>query len=136
MHHNILIDHFSAGKSKIHGKGVIVNTNIPGRCKLGEIEGELVKLPQARKKIEQQAVIFFIELSDDLALDCSRGNVFKYLNHSCSPNCYLRVYRNRVEVYSLGKIKKGLELTVDYGETPHKNGMICSCGSKRCRGKI
>lgn len=132
----ISIDSFSRCRSEIHGYGVRTEIRIPGRRKLGEVGGELVRLPQARKKAEKRALIFLVELDDNLALDCTHGSVFRYLNHSCKPNCYLRVYRNRVEVYSLGVINKGTELTIDYGETPHKNGMECRCGSKGCRGII
>jgi uncharacterized protein len=130
------IDQLEARDSTIHGQGLFTRVDISGRCKLGEITGRLVKLPQARRKIETQPAIYFIELNDRYALDCSNGNIFKYLNHSCKPNCYLRIFRMRVEVYSLDYIEAGSELTLDYEETPHKNGMICTCGVDRCRGKI
>jgi hypothetical protein len=110
--------------------------NLPGRRKLGEISGRLVRLPQARKAIEGAARIYFIELTDAWALECSDGNQFKHLNHSCSPNCYLRILGKRVEVYTLRPIKRGAELTVDYGETPHKGGMRCRCGAPNCRGVL
>ena len=35
---------------------------------------------------------------------------------------------------ALRSIKRGAELTVDYGETPHKGGMRCGCGAANCRG--
>lgn len=108
--------------------------NLPGRRKLGEITGRLVRLPDARKAIEQAERIYFIELTSSWALECSDGNQFKHLNHSCSPNCYLRIIGNRVEVYTLRPIHPGAELTVDYGETPHQGGMRCQCGAANCRG--
>jgi len=64
--------------------------NLPGRRKLGEISGRLVRLPKARKDIECAERIYFIELTDTWALKCSEGNQFKHLNHCCSPNSYLR----------------------------------------------
>lgn len=120
--------------SKIQGRGLFAATNLPGRRKLGEISGQLVKLPLARKAIESAPQIYFIELSRRWALECSEGNQFKHLNHSCRPNCYLRVFRKRVEVYSLRRIPTGAELTVDYGMTPHKGGMRCACSASMCRG--
>jgi hypothetical protein len=131
-----MIDLMEVRDSAIHGQGIFIKIGIDGRYKLGEINGELVRLPGARKKIETQSAIYFIELSDEWALDCSQGNILKFLNHSCKPNCYLRIYRNKVEVYSLGKIEAGTELTIDYGETPHKYGMKCNCGVEDCRGLI
>jgi hypothetical protein len=120
--------------SPIQGRGLFATTNLPGRRKLGEISGRLVRLPQARKQIEGAERIYFIELTDKWALECSDGNQFKHLNHSCSPNCYLRIIDLRVEVYTLRTIKRGAELTVDYGETPHRGGMRCGCGAANCRG--
>jgi hypothetical protein len=119
--------------SSIQGRGLFTTTSLPGRRKLGEISGQLVKLPQARKDIEHAERIYFIEVTDTWALECSNGNQFKHLNHSCTPNCYLRIIGKRVEVYTLRSISCGEELTVDYGETPHKGGMRCHCGASKCR---
>jgi len=120
--------------SAIQGRGLFAAMPLPGRCKLGEISGRLVKLPLARKVIESAERIYFIELTRTWALECSEGNQFKHLNHSCAPNCYLRIVAKRVEVYTLRAIQLGTELTVDYGATPHKEGMRCQCGASNCRG--
>ena len=125
-----------ARASKIHGLGVFAAFALPGRRKLGELTGRLVRLPQARHAVQECDRIYMVELSRRIALDCSRGNEFKYLNHSCHPNCYLRVVRRRVEVYSLKPIAVGTELTIDYGETPHKGGMACSCRAENCKRRL
>ncbi len=122
--------------SSIDGRGLFPLADLPARRKIGELRGELVRLPQARKGIELKPKIYFIELSRRFALDCSQGNSFKYLNHSCRPNCYLRIFRRRVEVYALNRIRAGTELTVDYGQTPHRGGMPCRCGAANCRGVL
>lgn len=122
--------------SDIDGRGVFAVAELPARRKLGEIAGIWVRLPEARNRVAAARRIYLIELNRRLALDCSRGNVFKHLNHACQPNCYLRVFRNRVEVYTLRRIRPGTELTVDYGVTPHRSGMQCRCGGESCRGRI
>jgi uncharacterized protein len=127
---------FKAGRSRLHGYGLFANADLPARRKLGEMSGHYVKLPEARKLVESLPVIQLVELGPRLALDCRDGNDFKYLNHSCKPNAYLRIYRKSVEIYALREIKKGEELTVDYGVTPHKRGMLCHCGADKCRGTI
>lgn len=134
-------NHMKAGKtvvrtSRIHGRGLFAAAALPARKKIGEVSGRLVPLPQARTRVERQAQIYLVELGPRLALDCSEGNEFRHLNHSCEPNCYLRVIRHRVEVYTRTAIAKGCELTVDYGETPHRGGMRCSCQSARCRQRL
>lgn len=125
-----------ARKSDIHGLGVFAVAALPARRKLGELNGNLVRLPQARHEVEGRERIYLIELSRRLALDCSRGNELRFLNHSCRPNCYLRVIRRTVEVYTLRAIDVGTELTVDYGETPHKGGMICCCRLENCKRRL
>jgi len=122
--------------SKIQGRGLFATRILPKRRKIGEVSGELLRLPQARNAVESKPKIYLVEVSDRLALDCSRGNCFKYLNHSCRPNCYLRIHLNRVEVYTRESIAPGAELTVDYGCTPHKGGMNCRCGAARCKGVL
>lgn len=124
------------GQSPIHGRGVIARLPLPGRRKLGEITGRRVPLPEAWRWVEKRRKIYMIELTPHEALDCARGNAFKHLNHSCQANCYLRICRGRVEVYTLRALPAGTELTVDYGITPHAGGMTCHCGVPGCRGAL
>ena len=77
-----------------------------------------------------------IDLSDTRALDCTKGNLLRLLNHSCRANAFLRIFRERVEVYARRDIRTGEEITVDYGESPHSGGMKCGCGHKGCRDSI
>jgi SET domain-containing protein len=128
--------HVAAAPSKLHGRGLFARGALPARRKIGELSGSLVKLPDAWHTAAGQPRIYLVQVSARRALDCSQGNDFKYLNHSCAPNCYLRVHRLRVEVYTLRRIKPGTELTVDYGETPHRDGMRCTCGAENCRGVV
>jgi uncharacterized protein len=126
----------AAGRSRLDGRGLFARGELPARRKLGEISGELVALPGAWNTAAGRKKIDLVQVSARRALDCSRGNHFKYLNHSCAPNCYLRVYKRKVEVYTLRRIEPGAELTVDYGETPHDRGMRCRCGAPACRGTV
>jgi SET domain-containing protein len=77
-----------------------------------------------------------IDLDHAHALDCTRGNALRHLNHSCGPNVFMRIFRHRVEIYAKQDIKIGEELTLDYGETPHDDGMQCRCGHRECRSRI
>ena len=124
-------------KSAIHGRGLIAQMELPARRRIGVISGKLVKLPEGRRAVENLPVIYFVELTSRWALDCSEGNKFKHINHSCRPNCYLRIAGKRVvEIYTLRKIPAKAELTCDYSLTPHKNGMTCRCGHSNCKGKL
>jgi SET domain-containing protein len=75
--------------------------------------------------------------NEDIALDASvNSNELRYINHSCEPNVFMRRAYRKVEYYALRNIKKGEELTCDYGETHHEGTLPCRCGAKKCRGYI
>lgn len=128
--------HFAVRKSPINGRGLYTLSNLPPRRKVGEISGTRVGNRLAWKQVAQQEKIFLVALDDQFSLDISQANSFKDMNHSCQPNCYLRIIAGRIEVYTLRRISAGSELTVDYVETPHPNGMPCSCKAPNCRGVI
>ena len=124
-------------KSKIAGQGAYAIKPIPARKKIGDLGGVIITMREARKLIRDLKVINLVELGDDLALNASANpNDLKFINHSCGPNTYLRVTKNRVEFYTLRAIRKGEELTADYGETHHDGKLPCKCGASNCRGFI
>ncbi|RME29989.1 SET domain-containing protein [Candidatus Parcubacteria bacterium] len=45
-----------------------------------------------------------------------RGNLARYINHSCRPNCEADVVDDRICIFALRDIEPGEELTYDYGE--------------------
>ena len=127
-------------KSKVAGKGAYALQNIPAKKKLGNMAGEIISYGEAQKRVKQQpdAALLMVEFDNDpIALDASvNRNALSYINHSCNPNTYLRRAYKKVEFYSLRVIKKGEELTADYGETHHDGKLACRCGAKNCRGYI
>jgi SET domain-containing protein len=124
-------------KSRIAGKGAYAIKTIPARRKIGDLGGVIITMREARKLIRNKKVINLVELDDDLALNASANpNDIRFINHSCDPNTYMRVLKNRVEFYSLRQIRKGEELSCDYGETHHEGTLPCRCGATHCRGFI
>lgn len=124
-------------KSKIAGKGAYAVQAIPARKKIGDLGGVIITMKEAMRLIRDLKVINCVELDNDLALNASANpNDMRFINHSCDPNTFMRVMRNRVEFYALKRIKKGEELSCDYGETHHEGTLPCKCGAKNCRGFI
>ena len=124
-------------KSKIAGKGAYALQRIPARKKIGDLGGVIITMKEAMKLIKNLKVINLVELDNDLALNASANpNDMRFINHSCGPNTYLRVMKDRVEFYALRDIKKGEELSCDYGETHHEGKLPCKCGAKNCLGFI
>ena len=59
----------------------------------------------------------------------------RFLNHSCSPNCGLKIIGKKAKLVAIRDIKAGEELTFDYSTTMYRDtwSMKCNCGSSRCR---
>jgi len=61
---------------------------------------------------------------------------YSYMNHSCNPTVFVKGKGRKRSYYTLKNIKKGEELTYDYGAASSKQEkwiMKCKCGSKNCR---
>jgi len=122
-------------RSQISGKGLFALAPISAKRKIGEFEGERISLAEGRRRARRHRQIAIVETCDGQAIDASRyGNESRYINHSCSPNTYMRLYRGHVEFYALCNIKPGEELTCDYGASHHNGRRRCRCGSTSCRG--
>ncbi len=60
---------------------------------------------------------YLFEIDRRWTIDGStRANVARYINHSCEPNCEGDVHDGRVLIYTARDIRKGEELTIDYGK--------------------
>jgi len=122
--------------SVLVGKGLFAGTPIPARAKIGEFEGEVIGLREARRRAKGRRIVAIVELERH-ALDATRSKRgFRFINHSCAPNTFFRCTPERAEVYALRRIRRGEELTVDYGESQHNGKLACRCGAAGCRGYI
>lgn len=107
---------------------------IPARRKIGELTGEIVSQREARRRAKLRERIAVVEFGDGKALDADSDPLLRYINHSCDSNCYIRLFRHHVEFYSRRAIRRGEELSADYGETHHDMSRPCHCGAATCRG--
>lgn len=124
-------------KSNIDGKGAYAMEPIPARKKIGDLGGVIISLREARRIASETKRVAMVEFGNGKALNASvNSNELRYINHSCSPNTYMRVTHNRVEFYALRDIKHDEELTCNYGETHHDGKLPCRCGAPGCKGFI
>jgi SET domain-containing protein len=122
-------------ESGISGTGAFAGSTLKARRKIGELDGERITIRTARAGTRNRRKLYLVELGDGAAIDGSRGrSPLWYVNHSCSPNTFLRVAHGRVEFYALRTIREGSELTVDYGPTHHDGRLRCRCGAANCVG--
>ena len=124
-------------RSLIEGKGLFAMSRIGPRRKIGELSGEVISWREARQSAKGKRKLALVEREDGTAIDASRhGNMFRFINHSCSPNAYIRICYGRVEFYAIRRINVGEEITCDYGDNHHGGALRCRCGSPDCRGYI
>jgi uncharacterized protein len=124
-------------KSKIHGMGSYADELIPAKRKIGSLAGEVISKKEANKRSKLHESIAIVELWNGKAIDATvNSNQLRYINHCCNPNTYMRVINFHVEFYALKNIKKGEELTCNYGLTHHEGKLPCKCGAKNCKGFI
>ena len=131
-----IYDALYVGKSRFAGKGLFAGTRIAARAKIGDYEGEVIGLREARRRARGQEIVAIVEL-DKFALDATGWkHGFRFINHSCDPNAFIRCTPGRAEFYARRAIRAGEELTCDYGESQHNGTLPCRCGAANSRGFI
>jgi uncharacterized protein len=144
-----------ARRSPIHGNGVFAVAPIKKGEEIIEYKGTLMTHDEADEMYGdggETGHTFLFTLNEHYILDANRkGNIARWINHSCNPNCEALVEeseggnprKDRVLIEAKRNIKPGEELTYDYGivlEVPHtarlKKLWVCLCGSPKCTGTL
>ncbi|VAH39782.1 unnamed protein product [Triticum turgidum subsp. durum] len=136
---------FHSGKK---GYGLQLLEEVPEGRFLIEYVGEVLDITTYESRQRDYACkskkhFYFMALDGGEVIDaCTKGNLGRFINHSCSPNCRTEKWMVNGEVcigiFAMRNIKKGEELTFDYnyvrvsGAAPQK----CFCGTAKCRGYI
>jgi len=114
-------------QSRISGSGVFATRPIPRNTFIVEYKGQKISAAESdrrEKRYLARGRIWCFELSARTARDAAfGGNVGRYVNHSCRPNCYSDIVGDRIWIRALRDIKPGEELTYDY----------CTHGAARIR---
>ena len=105
----------------------------------GESENK-TRYVSTRKLYSKDEDVYIMDAKD-------KGNIGRYLNHSCSPNvfvqnCFVDTRDLRfpwIGFFALDHICAGQELCWDYayviGQVPGKQ-IQCECGAENCRGRL
>jgi hypothetical protein len=108
---------------------------------IGEVVG-LKEFIRRSKKYSRQNIehFYFMSLRNDLFIDATKqGNISRFFNHSCDPNCETQKWtvngELRIGFFTRRPVLAGEELTFDYQfQTFGKKQQKCYCGSEKCRG--
>ena len=122
--------------SPIHGRGCFATARFERWKKIAEYTGERITNAEARRR-GQRRVLRISGLDQRWSIDGSRGgNGTHYINHSCTPNAFMRTAGRRLLVLALRDIRPGEEITIDYVSTLHSDRKRCTCNAPGCRGRI
>jgi len=135
------------GKSPIHGWGVFAEEAINAGDMIIEYRGELIgnAVADKREADYERAKIgsdYMFRIDEFTVCDATKlGNVARFINASCNPNCYTQIItaneNKRIVIYAKKNIQRGEELCYDYKfpiEYDKSKRIPCHCGSPDCRG--
>jgi len=95
------------------------------------------------QKPEEEHYYLLLLNGENKAIDASRkGNLARFINHSCEPNCKLSEWRVagalKVGFFALRDIGVGEEITYNYSllSTPNTKRRACKCNSLSCKGHM
>jgi hypothetical protein len=88
------------------------------------------------KRYQQTCYLF--RLDETKVIDAThKGNLSRFINHSCDPNCYSRVVQidgqKRLLIFASRLIEAGEEILYDYKFPDEEQKIPCLCGSEKCR---
>ena len=108
------------------GRGLFAQVRIPK----GSFVVEYIGRPATAKQQRENRGKYLFWTSDTSMIDGNiPTNVARFINHSCAPNCEVRLRNRRLYLFALRTIQPGEELSYDYGEEYfelHLAG-ICRC---------
>lgn len=110
-------------RSRIHGRGLFAQQNIPAGTWVMKYEGQKISRKEGDRRERFYRSIGYsllFDLDDHYVDGLIGGNDAIYINHSKKPNLEALHRRGGVWFQALSDIKKGDELTFDYGFTPEK----------------
>ena len=116
--------------SRIEGWGVFATETIPKNKRIIDYAGE--KIPNKESltregKYLDKGHIWWFKLTSRTAVDANvGGNVSRFINHSCKPNCYVQIIDGIIWIRAAKTIRKGTELNYNYN-TEGEASIKCRC---------
>lgn len=134
-------------KTEKKGYGLRTNVNLKAGDFVFEYIGEVIAEGAFRRRMIQYdddgiKHFYFMSLSKGEFVDATRkGNLGRFCNHSCNPNCYVDKWvvgdKLRMGIFAEKPIKAGEELVFNYNVDRYgANPQPCYCGESNCTGFI
>lgn len=129
------------------GWGLLTSQALAAGDFVMEYVGELIDEEECERRLAELHMeniqnFYFLTLEKDRIIDAGpKGNMSRFINHSCEPNCETQKWTvngdTRVGIFAIRDIPAGTELTFNYNlECRGSERITCSCGSQNCSGYI
>ncbi|KAI5287812.1 histone methyltransferase set2 [Ascosphaera aggregata] len=137
----------SVFKTEKKGFGLRANAELHEGDFIYEYIGEVIGEPQFRRRMrqyDQEGIkhFYFMSLEAGVFVDATKkGNLGRFCNHSCNPNCYVDKWivgdRLRMGIFASTYIQAGEELVFNYNVDRYgADPQPCYCGEPNCTGYI
>ena len=117
-------------RSTIAGWGVFATQPIPKNKRIIDYAGEKIPNRESAKREARylkQGHIWCFKLNRLSVRDAGvGGNIARFINHACAPNCYTQVIGDTIWIRAARNIRKGEELSYDYS-TDGDGSIQCRC---------
>lgn len=111
------------------GRGLFTQERIPKGSFIIEYFGR----PATAKQMRENRGKYLFWTSDVSMIDGNiPTNIARFINHSCAPNCEVRIRRRRIQIFALRTIRPGEELSYDYGEEYFELHLAGLCRCEKC----
>jgi [histone H3]-lysine36 N-trimethyltransferase len=134
-------------KTEKKGFGLRANADLQANDFIFEYIGEVINEPTFRRRMMQYDKegikhFYFMSLAKNEFVDATKkGNLGRFCNHSCRPNCYVDKWvvkdKLRMGIFAIRKIQAGEELVFNYNVDRYgADPQPCYCGEDNCIGFI
>jgi SET domain-containing protein len=117
-------------RSALHGWGVFAAEPINKNTRIVDYTGELVlnsECGEREARYLEHGCIWVFRVNRRWSRDAAvGGNIARFINHSCTPNCWFQVVDRTIWIRASRKIRAGEELTYDYA-TVGDHTIHCHC---------
>jgi SET domain-containing protein len=117
-------------RSKVHGWGVFADTRITKNTRIIDYAGEKISHQESSRREQRymkRGTIWCFQINRRWVRDARvGGNIARFINHSCQPNCYVHILGDVIWIRAARNIRKGEELTYDY-MTDGEGQIRCRC---------
>ena len=125
-------------KSKLHGFGVFALETINKNKRIIDYAGELIHNSVSEEREDRylrEGCVWVFRVNRNWSRDANvDGNVARFINHACEPNCWFEVVDKTIWIRAGRNIRRGEELTYDYSIIGEKT-IPCRCRPD-CPNKI